>query len=261
MIRRLRARNSAAQSENKIHDDTVARTYGFDGGLVPGRDVYAYMAHMPVARWGLDWLGRGTIVATFRRPVYDGDLVEITDSTDGVIELRTSNGEVGAIATAALVDNPKPPIDTIPAIAGINPQPASPESLAVGTVLTPWVEQFTAEAGAEYLAQVDETLPLYTELDVAHPGWLLRHANLVLMNHVILGPWIHASSAVANFGIVRDGDVVVTKARVVEEFERRGHRYVVLDVLTTAHEAVVMQVEHTAIYQPRRTPPPRTDAD
>ena len=28
---------------------TVARKYGFSGGLVPGVDVLAYMLHMPVA--------------------------------------------------------------------------------------------------------------------------------------------------------------------------------------------------------------------
>ena len=46
------AYNTAHASENKIHDNTVARRFGFAGGLVPGVDVYAYMAHLPVARWG-----------------------------------------------------------------------------------------------------------------------------------------------------------------------------------------------------------------
>ena len=30
----IRARNTAADSTNKIHDDEVARSYGFAGGLV-----------------------------------------------------------------------------------------------------------------------------------------------------------------------------------------------------------------------------------
>ena len=41
------AYNTARDSENKIHDNTVARRFGFSGGLVPGVDVYAYMAHLP----------------------------------------------------------------------------------------------------------------------------------------------------------------------------------------------------------------------
>ena len=47
--------NSARNSENKMHDDTVARRFGFSGGLVPGVDVYAYMAHPAVVRWGRDF--------------------------------------------------------------------------------------------------------------------------------------------------------------------------------------------------------------
>ncbi len=52
--------NSAKTSDNKIHDDAVARQYGFAGGLVPGVDVYAYMTHAPVAHWGRDWLAGGS---------------------------------------------------------------------------------------------------------------------------------------------------------------------------------------------------------
>ena len=50
------AYNTAHDSENKIHDDAVARRFGFGGGLVPGVDVYGYMTHLPVMRWGRAWL-------------------------------------------------------------------------------------------------------------------------------------------------------------------------------------------------------------
>jgi len=40
---RVQAYNTAKLSENKMHDDTVARRFGFSGGLVPGVDVMAYM--------------------------------------------------------------------------------------------------------------------------------------------------------------------------------------------------------------------------
>ena len=49
---RVQAYNTAKQSENKMHDDTVAKRFGFSGGLVPGVDVMAYMMHQPVAKWG-----------------------------------------------------------------------------------------------------------------------------------------------------------------------------------------------------------------
>src|SRR5688572_16197226 len=50
--RTISAFNTATSSENKIHDDAVASRFGFTGGLVPGVDVFAYLAHMPMAAWG-----------------------------------------------------------------------------------------------------------------------------------------------------------------------------------------------------------------
>ena len=69
---RLQAYNTAKQSENKMHDDTVAKRFGFSGGLVPGVDVMAYMMHMPVARWGRAFLEHGLIDARFIKPLRSG---------------------------------------------------------------------------------------------------------------------------------------------------------------------------------------------
>jgi acyl dehydratase len=76
--RTLVAFNTATASENKIHADDVAGRFGFTGGLVPGVDVFAYMAEAPVALWGRDWLSRGRIRARFGKPVYDGDDTTVT---------------------------------------------------------------------------------------------------------------------------------------------------------------------------------------
>jgi acyl dehydratase len=69
----VEAFNTAKDSENKIHDDAVAQRFGFTGGLVPGVDVYGYIAHLPVARWGRAWLEHGTAECRFFKPVYDGE--------------------------------------------------------------------------------------------------------------------------------------------------------------------------------------------
>ena len=74
---RIQAFNTAKASENKIHDDAVARRFGFGGGLVPGVDVYAYMAHLPVARWGRAWLERGAAECRFQKPIYDGEIATV----------------------------------------------------------------------------------------------------------------------------------------------------------------------------------------
>src|ERR1700704_4440103 len=81
------AYNTAKSSENKIHDDATAKRFGFKGGLVGGVHVYAYMSHLPVQCWGRAWLERGTGEARFGKPVYEGDIAEITavEDADGMV--------------------------------------------------------------------------------------------------------------------------------------------------------------------------------
>jgi len=92
------AYNTAKASENKIHDDATARRFGFSGGLVGGVHVYAYMTHLPVARWGRAWLERGTGDCRFGKPVYEGEIAEISaeESADGLALTVRSRGELCA---------------------------------------------------------------------------------------------------------------------------------------------------------------------
>ena len=104
------AYNTAHDSENKIHDDATARRFGFGGGLVPGVDVYGYMTHLPVMRWGRAWLERGTAECRFFKPVYDGDIAVVTAKeigtaldSGGVLDISVeSRGQVCATGRAAL---------------------------------------------------------------------------------------------------------------------------------------------------------------
>lgn len=251
------AHNTATQSENKIHDDAVAAAYGFAGGLVPGVDVYAYLTHVPVERWGLEWLRRGTMAARFVRPVYDGDQVGVLATGDAELELelRDGGGEACASGLATLPaerltgqDAPGPAWAPLPD----DRPPASPEVLAPGTVLGTVEADFHTDQAEAYLADVRERSTLYRDEGVAHPGWLLRFANTVLRANVRLGPWIHVGSEVRHLDLVRDGDHVEARARVLDEHERKGHRFVVLDVALTAGGRPVQRVRHTAIYRPRQ---------
>src|SRR4029077_20434369 len=74
----LEAYNTAKHSENKMHDDTVAKQFGFSGGLVPGVEVYAYMSHVPLQVWGRAFLERGAMEGRFIKPVYDGEIATVT---------------------------------------------------------------------------------------------------------------------------------------------------------------------------------------
>src|SRR6478672_2823005 len=101
---RVSAYNTSKHSENKMHDDTVAKRFGFSGGLVPGVDVMAYMMHLPVTKWGSAFLERGLIEARFVKPVYDGEIADVTgEESDGVLSIRVEGrGQLCATGSASL---------------------------------------------------------------------------------------------------------------------------------------------------------------
>ena len=245
--------NTATASANKIHDDSVARQYGFRGGLVPGVDVYAYLTHLPVARWGRGFLDGGRMRGRFHSPVYDGETATITSPDGERLELHDPTGALRAEGAASCeAPATAPVVDDwldVPQVA--DPPPATPETLAVGTPFGLEPHGFHADKHVQYLDDVRERLPLYREHGIAHPGWLLRDANYVLSSNVRLGPWIHVESAVSHHGVVEDGQEVGCRALVTAEWEHKGHRFVRLDVLHTADGGPVMRTDHTAIYQPR----------
>jgi len=250
----LVAFNTATASTNKIHDDDVARRFGFRGGLVPGVDVYAYLCHPPVVAWGRPWLERGTMRARFHQPVYDGHRVDITPEDDGRLELRDEAGDRCADGAATLPERPAPtpdPAEWPDVEQAEDPPPAAPEVLVPGTAFGLARHGFHAGRHQEYLDEVRETAPIYTEEGIAHPGWVLRDANYVLSANVRLGPWIHVESIVQHHGVVEDGQEVGCRGIVTEEWEHKGHRFVRLDVLHTADGRPVARTDHTAIYKPR----------
>lgn len=252
---RVEAQNLSRSSENKIHDDDVARQFGFTGALVPGVEVYAYACHVPVEVWGRDWLERGTIECRFAKPVYDGLLVDVRAEPQGdalVISLE-SGGVLCATATARLGERLAPAVASYPVRPLPKQRPPADEvSLAPGTWLGTCVRDMTPEDSDWYLDGVRETDPLYRSAAIVHPGRILRLCNTALMDNVVLGPWIHVGSKVQHFATARIGEAISVRARVAANYEKKGHHFVDLDALVLANEArPIAHVLHTAIYRLR----------
>jgi acyl dehydratase len=256
----VRAHNAATASENKIHDDEVARSYGFEGGLVPGVTVYAYMTHPVVATFGRSWLERGSMTARFVRPCYDGDdvtidatLREVDDQRVMELTARRTRDEVIASAMAVLPSRAQAPplVDDYPALPLPTERvPATEEVLASLGDLGSFAATFRAEHAPAFLDEIDEDLAVYREDGLAHPGYLLLSANTILGSNVRLGPWMHVGSEVTHFGVVTHGDRVSTRGRVTKLFERKAHRFAELDLLLVANETrPVQHVHHTVIYE------------
>jgi acyl dehydratase len=228
---RVRARNLSRYSANRIHDDAVARTLGYAGGLVAGTTVYAYMTCPLVAAWGLEWLTRGTASVRFLRPVYDGDEVCVRARVVG----RSGSAAAGEIALEVKAFTSREGTATVVA-AGI-------AGLAWGApVLTPDPHEYPAAplptarpaATAELLAGLD---PFGSPVLVSDERELAQYVEEV-------------EDPLAHYGLARVGDRLTTRGRVVGVSQRKGRQYVDLDVLVVADDSrPLVHVRHMAIYQ------------
>jgi acyl dehydratase len=253
---RIEAYNTAKLSENKMHDDSVAKRFGFSGGLVPGVDVMAYMMHLPVAKWGRAFLERGLIEARFVKPVYDGEIAEVTgEESDGVLSIAVaSRGQLCATGTASIpASAPSISITDFtetPAVAERGP--VSALSYQPGKWLGTAPRAWAGEAAEEYLRDVRERDPIFTAEGLGHPGLLQRVMNKVLVDNAILGPWIHVGSRMQLLSAARSGDELTARAKVTANYEKKGHRFVELDALVVGNgRTPLAHCQHIAIYQPR----------
>jgi hypothetical protein len=251
--------------ENKIHEDGLARAFGFRGGLVPGVTVYSWMTHPVVAAFGRAWLDHGTFSVRFARPVYFGETVTVRASVaahskeEVTIQVRVVNDrdEVCATATMGLPLGPLLPLPdpaAYPAAAlPAERPPASRAYLEQRTVLgTPQLilERSVADA---FLEKVSEELSMYRDADgPAHPGIYLEQANRALDRNVRVSPWIHVESHGQHLSVPRVRERLETRAKVKSLFQGKGHEFVELDLLLLAEGArAVASIRHVAIYQLR----------
>jgi hypothetical protein len=239
---RVRAHNTAADSENKIHDDKVAAAYGFRGGLVPGVTMYGYMVPAVLEQLGRVWLERGGIAVRLHAPCYEGDFVvarcdgstvsaEQEDGTlyaSGAVSLSDAAGEGSTHQSVApLASHPLPELEQRPIASASTIQPGVP----LGTIRA--------------TLDVDEP--------AAIPERLLRMANEILVRNFRMSPWIHAASEVRHHQLARCGEEITVNGLIEECFERKGRRFAVAKLqMLGDHEfgyCLLATVRHTFIYE------------
>jgi hypothetical protein len=253
---RVQAYNTSKASENKIHDDTVARRFGFSGGLVPGVDVMAYMMHLPVEKWGRAFLERGLIEARFVKPVYDGEIAAVeAEEGNGVLSIELhSRGQLCATGSAFLpASAPAIALAGFDAVAAVvERKPVNANSYEIGKWLGTVPRAWAGDAAAEYLRDIRETDPIFAREGLGHPGLLQRVMNKLLVDNAILGPWIHVGSKMQLLSAAKSGAELTARARVTGNYEKKGHRFVELDALVVANGSTPLaHCQHIAITQPR----------
>lgn len=253
--------------ENKIHEDSLAREFGFRGGLVPGVTVYSWMTHPVVAALGGAWLDHGTFSVRFAKPVYFGEEVTVRTSVaahsrdEVTIQARVVNREDEVCATATM-GLPLGPLLPLPDVAAYPSAPlpaerplASRALLAGRPVLGTPTLLLDRTALDAFLLKVSERLPMYRGADApSHPGLYLEQANRALDRNVRVSPWIHVESHGQHLSVPRVGQRLEMRAKVKNLFQGKGHEFVELDLLLLAEGArPVAAIRHVAIYQLRAT--------
>ena len=93
---------------------------------------------------------------------------------------------------------------------------------------------------------------LYDDGRIANAAWLLRRANYVLADNVLLGPWIHVESAIDMHSLLHDGEELEVRAVVADNADTKGHLMVTLDVQMLSGARPCHDLPHLAIYEPRQ---------
>ena len=259
-VYRVRARNTHAESENRMHSDDVAAAYGFKGALVPGVALFAQMTYPLVARHGAAWLARGSADVIFVKPAYDGEQLAIQGMRDaqGSYALTCVNPDGVELArmTSQLRESP-PVIDARASHVPAQPcekQIATWDLMEIGVPFPPLEWRPQRADNLNWCSDVSDELPLYHEgaTPLLHPGFILRQANLVLRNRFTLPAWIHTASRIQFNSAAHAGDELEVRAIPEEKWRKNGHEFVRLYVCVRRGEQVLTEITHTAIFQPRK---------
>ena len=252
--------NAAKLSENKMHDDTVAKKFGFTGGLVPGVDVYAYMSHAPLTVWGRAFLERGHMEGRFGKPIYDGETATVTAAErDGGldIQIESQRRRLRHGPRDAAGGERHPPRSTTSSwrrrpttSAARRPTSRATRSAPGSTSARSPSPTSSRRSTSKSICESD---PIYGKEGIIHSGTILRACNWALTHNAKMGPWIHVGSTIQHLTPGRVGDEISVRAQVTKNFENKGHKIVELDALVIAAARRRSPAStHAAIYEPRQ---------
>ncbi len=184
----------------------------------------------------------------------------VSDTTENTVSFDVSTTNAQGIdcglGTATLLPHTMaaPGLDEFP--AGAAEQPGSPvswDAVVVGEPL-PALRFTVTEADNQAHCRTYEDDPEVYQGNkgCVHPGFLTRQCNRIFSERFQLGPWMHVASEIAMYRPCRVGDAIEVRGVPVDEFERKGHEFVVLDVLLSANAEAVQRVTHSCIYRPRK---------
>lgn len=223
----IRAVNLAEHGDNPVHTDAGGRAAGYDGAVVAGTTIYAYLTRPAAQGWGLDWVTGGGAEVRFRAAVLADELLDVDPADDGTsIIARVGDRECAVMSPTR-------------SAVGELPSP-------VGERLEPLVEVLD-ERWAGYGARAGEDLPLYDEEDLVHPVVWTCLANRIFTTQLVDGAWVHTRSRVAHLGRVTRGSTALVEAWLTDRFTTWAGERAVVDVRVSVDGRPVAAIEHEAL--------------
>lgn len=256
------AYNQVPDSDNRIHSDEVARQLGFEGALVPGVTVSAYLARPAVEAWGLDWLSRGHAHVTVNKPLYDRRTFRVEVAPDGERAYdATLIDSAGTRCAEGRFELPHP-VPEPPTRRGDPPAegqrvPATPEGLralverGMGATRVVW----SAALPMATVHRSADEMPTLLRGDrdgYANSSFVLGLTNWIVAANVDLGPWLHLETWSQHHAAIAPDTELIVEARVKELFSRKGHEFVDVDVCAfRLDDSAVLSATLRAIYRLR----------
>lgn len=247
---------------NEIHSTDGAKDYGYRAALVGGATVFGWATPAILEALGKGWVVRGWAEAAFRRPTYPGEELTITvepaHSLADAWELHITgpdghdrvSGTVG-LGDAPWLDRLDPPpfraadapLAEIPHLT-MDIAPVGQEIRALGGAFS----EEEARAYARDRERATERM-FVGERPLLHPGYVAMRPIRVLHHSYNYGPAIHAKSQIQFLRPAHAGGELVTTAKFIEAYERKGHHYAVIDCSTfDADGNEVVRQRHTNIF-------------
>ena len=258
------ALNTAPDSENRIHGDDLAQEYGFEGGLVPGVTVSAYLAHPLVEHWGKNWLDTGYANCRITSPLYDKELfavkTEIVDSSTANTILIKGNGVVSASAELALTKN-LPPAPLLR-----KDKVASQDFNAPRANKEVWEELKLKGCHSFNFSWSDKNPLIYLRSEEHLPkllqpkeggysnlSFLLGCSNWILAGNAYMNPWVHLQTISQNYRAVELNSSLIAEMEINKVYEKKGHEFidVFVNLFDQKDEVCVMRINLIAIYKLR----------
>jgi acyl dehydratase len=248
--------------KGSVHDDEVARQFGYKAALVPGAFVYGHISRLAIEAWGTDWARRGRMFARFRRPVYNGDVLiarasELDRSPDGVraaVSMRNEDGDEVAVGWIGLPEGgpaAPPPVEVLPVLPLPDPRrTVRPGEITVGMRVGSRSAVLTREDVRTSLSAFDERHPLYTDPGFVHSGCLVRLAMAdTNQSFDYPSPVVFVAGEAQHYALVFPGQRLATSGAVTAVYERKGKHYFESEEYLIADDAaVVARFRRTSIY-------------